>query len=184
MCGNDIEYLLLVTVDLSILYIKLLTQAIENYAKRAGNMLLLCFVLCIAFSPCAYAIDIITNKSSSSQKFEYLTNRELRAIFSLRLKQWPDGLPVTVVTMPNNSTVHKEFCKKILNIFPHQLKGGWDRVTYSGLGQPPIVAKTKEEMIDILKRTPGAIGYTDRLYDNDLNSVKRVELDVKRTTMR
>lgn len=131
-------------------------------------------VVASMISNSANAIDIIANSSLDTQS---LTTRELRAVFSLRLKRWSNGLPITVVALNNETDLHKIFCKQILKIFPHQLKLGWDRVTFSGLGQAPIVVKNKEEMIQIIKATPGAIGYIDDTGIMDGESIKKVQLD-------
>ena len=160
---------------------------IGNLCKllKSKHKLLLQFIgLLLLCSQSVYAVDIIAHESTLPGYTDHLTTRELRAIFSLKLKQWPDGLPVTVVTMPNNSELHKSFCREILNVFSHQLKVGWDRVTYAGLGQPPVVVNSAAEMISILRDTPGAIGYIDSDQNIDDVSIKRIRLDSKRTVQR
>lgn len=147
---------------------------LNKILKSRAFMLTALFVVASAVSNFANAIDIIANKSLDTNS---LTTRELRAVFSLRLKRWPNGLPITVVVLNNETDLHKTFCKQLLRIFPHQLKLGWDRVTFSGLGQAPIIVKNKEEMIEIIKATPGAIGYIDEAGIMDGESIKKVQLD-------
>lgn len=83
----------------------------------------------------------------------------LRAIFSMRLRQWPDGKPVTVFVLPTSHPVHVAFCKEVLGVFPHQLQRAWDRLVYSGTGQAPVEVNSLEEMTQRVRDTPGAIGY-------------------------
>lgn len=184
LCKFTPIFCILDTERLTALHYKLFIGILCNTLKSINKVLLQCLVLFAISATSSFAIDIIANKSTISEQAERLTTRELRAIFSLKLKQWPDGSPVTVVTLPSNSDLHKNFCKEILNVFSHQLKIGWDRITYSGLGQPPIIVGTAEEMIRVLKATPGAIGYIDNAHIIDNKSVKRVILDGKRTAMR
>ena len=137
----------------------------------------MCFALLTIIPTHANAVDVIANNSNSLYDTKNLTQRELRAIFSLKLKQWPDGLPITVVALSNNSSLHKDFCKKVLNVFPHQLQLGWDRITFSGLGRPPIVVDTTKEMHDIIRKTPGAIGYSDSIDADKDGAINIIKLD-------
>ena len=88
-----------------------------------------------------------------------LTRREIRAIFTMRLTHWPDGQPITVFVINDDNAVHIQFCKNVLNIFPHQLRAAWNKLEFSGTGQGPIELSTLQEMHKALTSTPGSIGY-------------------------
>lgn len=90
---------------------------------------------------------------------ESLSLNQARAIFSLRARQWPNGLNINVVVLRDQNPSHINFLKKVLKILPHQLRRHWDRYIYSGTGQGPIVVKSQQEMIDMVNQLPGAIGY-------------------------
>lgn len=95
-----------------------------------------------------------------------LPQATVRAMFAMRLRQWPDdGLAVTVFVLRASDPSHAAFCKRILDVFPYQLQRVWDRLTYSGTGQAPIELNSMDEMKRRVASTPGAIGYitTDRL---------------------
>lgn len=94
-----------------------------------------------------------------SQKDSPLTRNALRAMFGMRLRTWPDGTPVKVFVLREDSSTHKAFAKRILQIFPHQLSRAWDRLVFSGTGQAPQVVQSPEEMLARVANTPGAIGY-------------------------
>jgi hypothetical protein len=90
-------------------------------------------------------------------------NRQmLRAIFSMRLRQWPNGEPITVYVLEPSSPVHVAFCKEVLGILPHQLQRSWDRLVFSGMGQAPIEVESLDEMRRRVLATPGAIGYLEQ----------------------
>lgn len=95
-----------------------------------------------------------------SVETETLSLNEIRAIFSLRARQWPNGKPITVLVYHDDSSTHKEFSKNKLKMLPHQLRRQWNRYIYSGTGIGPVTVKSKQEMIDKLRHTPGSIGYT------------------------
>lgn len=90
-----------------------------------------------------------------------LSLNELRAIFSLRARKWPDGTPITVFVLRDEHEAHRQFLLKTLKMLPHQLRRHWDRYIYSGIGQGPIVVESPDEMLSRVKSTPGGIGYIE-----------------------
>lgn len=90
---------------------------------------------------------------------DHLSRNLLRSIFGMRLRTWQDGLPVRVFVLPDDAPIHGIFTKQQLNIFPYQLRAGWDRLTFTGTGQAPIIVQSEDEMYSLVASTPGAIGY-------------------------
>ncbi len=88
-----------------------------------------------------------------------LNLNELRSIFSMRARLWPDGSPITVVVLGDQHRTHRQFLTNTLKMLPHQLRRHWDRYIYSGIGQGPIQVNNQEQMIRFISTTPGAIGY-------------------------
>lgn len=103
-----------------------------------------------------------------------LTRNTLRAIFSMRLRTWPDGSLIKVFVLSDNSPLHIQFSKKILNIFPYQLRRTWDRLVYSGTGQAPIEVNSIKEMGSRVASTSGAIGYLPT--ENSNSQVRTVNI--------
>ncbi|ADE16248.1 conserved hypothetical protein [Nitrosococcus halophilus Nc 4] len=107
-----------------------------------------------------------------------LTRSALRAIFSMRLRTWPDGSLIKVFVLSDNSPLHVQFSKKILNIFPYQLRRTWDRLVYSGTGQAPNEVNSIKEMCNKVASTPGAIGYlAEENIDAQVRKVKVVRVE-------
>ena len=96
-----------------------------------------------------------------------LSKSTLQAIFGMRLRKWSNGTPIKVFILSDENPLHIQFCKLILNAFPHQLKRAWNRLVYSGTGQAPIEVASTEQMLARIANTPGAIGYIDRSLLND-----------------
>ncbi|PID44618.1 MAG: hypothetical protein CSB48_01295 [Proteobacteria bacterium] len=90
-----------------------------------------------------------------------LTLGDLRAIFSLRARQWPGGAKITVVSLNDANPVHRTFLVNTLKMLPHQLRRQWDRYIYAGIGLGPVVVNTQEEMLKVVSSTPDAIGYVE-----------------------
>jgi len=88
-----------------------------------------------------------------------LSLTEVRAIFSLRARKWPDGSKITVFVLEDQNPLHVTFLQNTLKMLPHQLRRQWDRYIYSGIGQGPVVVNSEEEMLQQVERVPGAIGY-------------------------
>jgi len=85
--------------------------------------------------------------------------RKVRAVFSMRLRRWPDGTAVRVFVMPDQNPIHQQFSKEILGVLPYRLRRAWDRAVFSGTGQAPTEVRDETEMLDRISATPGAVGY-------------------------
>ena len=83
----------------------------------------------------------------------------LRAIFGMRMQTWSDGTRIRVFVLSDDASLHQQFSKEILNVFPYQLRSAWDRLVFSGIGQAPVKVNSIEEMLAKVASTPGSIGY-------------------------
>ena len=104
----------------------------------------------------AEALEIVVNRDVSTNQ---LSHGELQAIFTMRVRAWSDGQPIRVFVLGDNAPEQIEFSKKLLDIFPYQLRRYWDRLVFSGTGQAPIELASPGEMYNRVASTPGAIGY-------------------------
>lgn len=88
----------------------------------------------------------------------------LRALFTMRVRQWPDGVAARVFVMPDASDLHDRFCRQMLGTYPYVLRNTWDRAVFTGTGFAPEVVNSEAEMRERVRQTRGAIGYvsTDR----------------------
>jgi ABC-type phosphate transport system substrate-binding protein len=122
-------------------------------------LILLLFPLAIFAEDKPIAASSIVPIVSTQHQQQSITRNGLGAIFKMRLQQWRDGSPVKVFVLDDTNPIHNAFCKKILNIFPHQLRRTWNKLVFSGSGQAPTKLKNKETMLTKIANTPGAIGY-------------------------
>jgi ABC-type phosphate transport system substrate-binding protein len=115
---------------------------------------------------------VIFNKTVTSSA---VNRQAIRAIFTLRLRRWPDGTPIRVFVLPDRHAAHQRFTKKILGVFPHQLRTAWDRQIFSGIGQAPTTVTDESDMLRQVAATAGAIGYLST-WPTD-NRVQAISLD-------
>ena len=120
----------------------------------------------------AYAVEVIVHPSVSES---ILTTSQLRRIYTMRLMQWVDGRRITVYVLPRQHTLHLRFTKERLQMFPYQLDRIWNKLTYSGLGVAPITVNTPEELLDAVRKTPGAIGYVESIKDEEGVNVVQIK---------
>ncbi len=119
-------------------------------------------------------IEIVTHLSVSAIH-KHISNNSLKAIFGMRLRTWSDGSTIKVFVLSDDDPLHQHFSKEKLNIFPYQLRSAWDRLVFSGMGQSPIKVSSKEEMLEKVAGTPGAIGYIWRDYVDDTISILQLQ---------
>lgn len=133
---------------------------------------LLAIVLsCCTFKTAASSTVVVNN----SVAVDKLTQAQLRSIFTMRQIQWPDGSPIFVVVLPDSSPEHQRFSREQLRLFPYQLTNIWDRQSFSGTASRPQLAADQAQMLQLLRTTPGAIGYVEQYQGG--SAVKEVRIE-------
>ena len=82
-----------------------------SFPKRLSGVLI---ALICAFS--AYADPVLIAHPAVGMRDVSLNSTRL--IFSMQLAQWPDGGPVRVYVLPDDSEVHRSFAKDLLSLYP------------------------------------------------------------------
>jgi ABC-type phosphate transport system substrate-binding protein len=119
-------------------------------------------LLCIATM--SAAVDLVVNQDVP---IESISRSSVRSIFSMRMTTWPNGLPIQVFVMGDKAPLHASFSKEILGVFPHQLRRAWNRQIFAGIGQAPTKVDSEQEMVEMVAKTPGAIGYISEGIGNE-----------------
>jgi ABC-type phosphate transport system substrate-binding protein len=135
--------------------------------RRPGLALLAGIVLMLGTAGAAPVIadeaDGVRVITSPDRSDVNLDRRFIRAVFTMRTRTWPDGKPVKVFVLPDESDAHRRFCNELLGMYPYSLRNGWDRAVFTGTGLSPRTVETLEEMEKTVRQTPGAIGYVVRV---------------------
>ncbi|OBP14814.1 hypothetical protein A5320_13940 [Rheinheimera sp. SA_1] len=103
-----------------------------------------------------------------------LSKSQLRSIYLKRQVIWPNGDKIKVYMLPAKSVTHQQFSQADLQMFPYQLEQTWQKLTFSGIGTPPIEVATAAQMLQLIQTTPGAIGYLP--HGNEINNAKVIEI--------
>jgi hypothetical protein len=83
----------------------------------------------------------------------------LRAVFTMRVREWPDGTPIRVFVLPDDNPLSDQFYRERLGMYSYVLRRAWDRMVFTGTGFAPTVVSSETEMIERVRSTPGAIGF-------------------------
>lgn len=112
----------------------------------------------------------VVNKSVPEASY---SAEDVRAIFTMHKRYWPNQHQIKVYILSDNHPTHKDFVKNTLNMFSHQIRRVWDRMTYSGTGTAPVEVDSELRMIEKIAGTPDAIGYLTSNPDNEnIRSIK------------
>jgi hypothetical protein len=107
----------------------------------------------------AYAAETHVSYYTGAKTNIQIDRAQLREIFFLRRTNWPDGTPIRIFVLRDQDALHIRFAKEVLGVFPYQLRSAWDRMVFTGIGVPPAVVYSVDEMRKRVDETPGAIGY-------------------------
>ena len=134
-----------------------------------------CIVLMImVFSTCAAYADIliIANKEVPETA---LTQEEIQKIFLGKTVKWQDSSRIRFVIL-KDVQIHGLFLRQYLKKSNAKWKSYWKRMVFAGSGVAPKSINTEAEMIDIVSKTEGAIGYisTVGLPDNAENKPVKI----------
>ncbi|WP_221073942.1 hypothetical protein [Agarivorans aestuarii] len=144
-----------------VIYWRNLTQFLKQ-RTTALKIVALFFLVSLSI-PIHAEVWLLTH---SNQQVE-LSAKQIRAIFSLRQKNWPDGQVIELVVMDDNNDLHKQFCLDALKLFPYQLSRIWERQIYTGTAIAPTIVNSEQQMLDTIKNNPNAIGYTSQEVSNE-----------------
>lgn len=120
-------------------------------------------VFCVG-CPQLYAVEVVVNKSVTTNENNV---EDIRAIFTLKKRVWADGKAIQVYTLADDNPVHVSFVKHVLHMLPYHIRRIWDRMTFSGMGNPPIELNSEQEMIEKISETPDSIGYLTAMPKSD-----------------
>jgi ABC-type phosphate transport system substrate-binding protein len=128
-----------------------------------ANRALPCIIALLLIAACgqvrAQSAEIIVNPAVEEVP---LDRERLRAIFTMRLKAWPNGPPIRVFVLPDSDPLSDRFYRERLGMYSYVLRSLWDRMVFTGTGLAPTVVRSEEEMRARVQATPGAIGYVSK----------------------
>jgi len=115
-------------------------------------------------------IKIIVNSKNS---LSTLTKAEISQYFLKKKKKWNVG-KVKPIDQKNNSSIRKQFSKKILGKNVSEVKKYWMEKMFAGRDNPPKIKSSDNAVIDYVKSHKGAIGYVSK--DANTDGVKVIKV--------
>lgn len=143
-------------------------RAIIAYSVRVHTLrlMLLAAALCIPAALCAQT-TIIVNDAVNARS---LSAKDILDIYTLNRVHWDDGTRISVFDLKGGKT--KESFLAALGMTEEEFKRIWLRKQFTGKARPPRALATEEEVIDLVSRTPGAIGYVSERPAKNLPNVR------------
>jgi len=84
---------------------------------------------------------------------------ELSRIYLGTANVWPDRTLVLAVDQNTGSPVHETFVREIIGKDSLSLSRYWEQAIFSGRAVPPLTLSNDLEIMDFVRRNPGAIAY-------------------------
>lgn len=83
---------------------------------------------------------------------------DLGGMFDGKKGNWPTGAKVVLVIQPD-APVHEAFLKANVGKSPAQFATAWKKIVFTGKANAPVTAKSDAEVVELVAKTPGAVGY-------------------------
>lgn len=102
--------------------------------------------------------------SHPSVGIEALSDDDVRRIFLIKVRNYPNEKDVIPIIPLESSPLRKQFEKKLFDKTPIEIKAYWTRLLFTGRAQPPQTYATDSEIINKVAEDPALIGYIDSVY--------------------
>jgi len=104
----------------------------------------------------AQSYKVVVN---SENPVSSVSSAKLSKYFLKKSAKWDNGNKVIPVDLSSKSDVRSQFSKAVHGKSVGSIKSYWQQYVFAGKGTPPVEKKSDAEVIEYVKRNPGAIGY-------------------------
>lgn len=120
------------------------------------------------------SFKVIVNSANPTTS---LSTKDLSRLLLKKVTRWNENgfsEPVAPIDLDSKSPVREAFSKEVHGRSAASIESFWNRQIFSGENVPPPEAMSDAEVIEHVRRTPGAIGYVSA--DTNVSGVKVVTL--------
>jgi ABC-type phosphate transport system substrate-binding protein len=128
---------------------------------------LLTFVLALAMAaspasagadpaPLAFPVRVIVNANNPVSRVD---RKFLLEAFLGKITRWSDNQLIRPADQRPDSVIRRRFSDEALRRSVAAVKSYWLQVVFSGHGVPPPEFETDADVVNFVRRTPGAVGY-------------------------
>lgn len=107
--------------------------------------------------PASLRAELVVVAHPESQVSE-LTRGELINIFMGRYRKLPSGIAALPVDL---APLRAKFYRELVNKDMAEINSYWARLVFSGQAAPPLQLESEKDLLDYVRRNPGAIGFVD-----------------------
>lgn len=119
-------------------------------------------LLVLLWGGSACALDLVVVVSPASG-VERLSRDEVINLYMGRARKLPGGVAARPIDLANGAGPEKAaFYQRLLARDLAEVKAYWARLTFSGQAAPPVQADNAQQVLDLVARNPGGVGYVDR----------------------
>jgi ABC-type phosphate transport system substrate-binding protein len=87
-----------------------------------------------------------------------LTQAQVKSYFKAKYTLWENGKSVKVVLHSSESNQAEKVAKLLFNTTHQGVKKYWLSLVFQGRANPPVYCDSDSEVLQYVKKTPGAIG--------------------------
>lgn len=117
------------------------------------------FISSIAFAEVSVIVNAANNAAADTSF--------IKKVYLGKAKSFSGGEKVKVFTLNDQAGITEEFRAKALKKSNSQYKSYWSKLVFTGKGTPPKEMASEEEMIEMVAKTPNAIGFVSSSKVND-----------------
>lgn len=100
-------------------------------------------------------ISIVVNHTITTQEID---TERLKSIYTLNTQNWDDGNRIRLADYKGDNYLRIQFYET-LGLTPSKIKKIWLRAQFTGKSIPPKVVNSISEMIEMVTKNPGTVGY-------------------------
>lgn len=88
-----------------------------------------------------------------------ISSQEISALYLGRVRSFPKGDFARVFEQPRDSAIREQFFARVVGMKIQQVNTYWTRLTFAGQAMPPQILPNDQAVIEVVRKTPEAIGY-------------------------
>ncbi len=136
------------------------------------RLIILTVLVSVALAMQAQSFRVVVN---SNNPVVSITARDASDYFLKKETKWANGQTVVPVDLSPKSSVREDFSTFVHGKSVAAIKSYWQQFVFAGKGTPPIEKNTDAEVVEFVKKNPGAIGYVS--VNADVSGVKVITIN-------
>jgi ABC-type phosphate transport system substrate-binding protein len=102
------------------------------------------------------SLRVVVNEANPTSS---ISLDELSDLFLKKTSQWSGGSRAVPVDQPQESRIHQSFTREVHRKSAAGLRAYWQQRIFSGRDVPPLQRESDAEVIEFVRKNPGAVGY-------------------------